>query len=116
MNDKRVGDNMNGIPIIVLVNLSVLWTGAEVAAPIQSIGQERADSDMRPSDMKVFGGLKFRRHTPFLPGDYWQGKRPDFGPTQTNVTVMVNTTAKMVCPISHVADSRVSLFIGKIFE
>ena len=44
MNDKRVGDNMNGIPIIVLVNLSVLWTGAEVAAPIQSIGQERADS------------------------------------------------------------------------
>ena len=53
MNDKRVGDNMNGIPIIVLVILSVLLTGAEVAALIQSIGQERADSHVRPSDMKV---------------------------------------------------------------
>lgn len=48
-----------------------------------------------------------RRHTPFLPEDHWKG-RPDFGTTNTNVTVMVNGTADLRCPISHIMDSSVS--------
>ena len=50
-----------------------------------------------------------RRHTPFLPGDYWKDNRPDFGSTETTLNVMENSTAKFKCPISHVADSSVSL-------
>ena len=53
-----------------------------------------------------------RRHTPFLPSDHWNGLRPDFGPTETDIEVMVNGTAKMKCPITHVSDNRVS-FISK---
>ena len=49
-----------------------------------------------------------KRHTPFLPGDHWKGMRPDFGPTETDIEVMVNGTAKMKCPITHVSDNRVS--------
>ena len=49
-----------------------------------------------------------KRHTPFLPGDHWKGMRPDFGPTQTDIEVMVNGTARMKCPITHVSDNRVS--------
>ena len=51
-----------------------------------------------------------RRHTPFLPGDHWKGLRPDFGPTKTDIEVMVNGTARMKCPITHVSDNRVSTF------
>ena len=51
-----------------------------------------------------------KRHTPFLPGDYWKDRRPEFGDTQTDVEVMVNATAKLKCPITHVADSSVSKF------
>lgn len=51
-----------------------------------------------------------KRHTPFLPGDYWKDKRPEFGDTQTEVQVMVNGTARLKCPISHVADTSVSFF------
>ena len=50
-----------------------------------------------------------RRHTPFLPGDHWKGLRPDFGPTETDLEVMVNGTARMKCPITHVSDNRVSI-------
>ena len=52
---------------------------------------------------------RHRRHTPFLPGDHWKGLRPDFGKTETSIQVMVNGTAKMKCPITHVSDNRVSL-------
>jgi len=56
------------------------------------------------------------RHTPFLPGDYWKGMRPDFGDTETEVRVMLNGTARMKCPISHVADSRISFVRRKDFH
>jgi len=49
-----------------------------------------------------------KRHTPFLPGDYWKDQRPDFGSTETTLNVMENSTAKFKCPITHVADSSVS--------
>ena len=52
-----------------------------------------------------------KRHTPFLPGDYWKDKRPEFGDTETDVEVMVNATAKLKCPITHVADSSVRNFL-----
>ena len=55
--------------------------------------------------------LRKRRHTPFLPGDHWNGLRPDFGPTETDIEVMVNGTARMKCPITHVSDNRVSTFV-----
>ena len=51
-----------------------------------------------------------KRHTPFLPGDYWKDQRPDFGTTDTTLNVMENSTAKFKCPITHVADSSVSFF------
>ena len=62
-------------------------------------------SSMIPHDVRMV-----KRHTPFLPGDYWKDKRPEFGDTQTDVEVMVNATAKLKCPITHVADSSVSQF------
>ena len=52
-----------------------------------------------------------KRHTPFLPGDYWKDKRPEFGDTQTDIEVMVNGTARLKCPITHVADSSVSILV-----
>ena len=52
-----------------------------------------------------------KRHTPFLPGDYWKDKRPEFGDTKTDVEVMVNGTARLKCPITHVADSSVSILV-----
>jgi hypothetical protein len=54
--------------------------------------------------------LREKRHTPFLPGDYWKDNRPDFGSTETSLTIMENSTVKFKCPITHVADSSVSLF------
>ena len=51
-----------------------------------------------------------KRHTPFLPGDYWKDKRPEFGDTETDVQVMVNATGRLKCPITHVADNSVSFF------
>ena len=45
-----------------------------------------------------------KRHTPFLPGDYWKDRRPEFGDTNTAVEVMVNGTGRLKCPITHVAD------------
>ena len=62
-------------------------------------------SPSSPDDVKIV-----KRHTPFLPGDYWKDKRPEFGDTQTDVEVMVNATAKLKCPITHVADSSVSQY------
>ena len=62
---------------------------------------------MNPLTTKKFG--RKRRHTPFLPGDHWKGLRPDFGPTDTDLEVMVNGTARMKCPITHVSDNRVSI-------
>ncbi len=47
------------------------------------------------------------RHTPFMPDEYWRGA-PEFGPTRQNVSVTVNGTAELVCPIGHVQDSAVS--------
>lgn len=64
---------------------------------------------LSPSSMIPVNDVKIvKRHTPFLPGDYWKDKRPEFGDTQTDVEVMVNATAKLKCPITHVADSSVS--------
>ena len=48
-----------------------------------------------------------KRHTPFMPEDHWKGA-PEFGGTQTNLTVMVNGTVDIRCPIGHVMDSAVS--------
>ena len=48
-----------------------------------------------------------RRHTPFMPEDHWKGP-PEFGATETNVSVMVNGTAELRCPIARVQDSAVS--------
>ena len=52
-----------------------------------------------------------KRHTPFLPGDYWKDKRPEFGDTETEVQVMVNATGRLKCPITHVADNSVSFLL-----
>ena len=52
-----------------------------------------------------------KRHTPFLPGDYWKDRRPEFGDTNTEVEVMVNGTGRLKCPITHVANSSVSFFL-----
>ena len=57
---------------------------------------------------RSYSRMLTKRHTPFLPGDHWKGMRPDFGPTETDIEVMVNGTAKMKCPITHVSDNRVS--------
>ena len=47
------------------------------------------------------------RHTPFMPEDHWKGP-PEFGATERNLSVMVNGTAEMRCPIARVQDSAVS--------
>lgn len=47
-----------------------------------------------------------KRHTPFMPEDHWKGA-PEFGATRTNLTVMVNGTVDIRCPIGHVMDSAV---------
>lgn len=57
-----------------------------------------------------------KRHTPFLPGDYWKNKRPEFGPTQTDLEVMVNGTVRLKCPITHVADSSISFVRQRDFH
>ncbi len=68
-------------------------------------------SDVMTSALSNAGGkvIRSKRHTPFLPGDYWKDKRPEFGDTDTDLQVMVNATARLKCPITHVADSSVSL-------
>ena len=69
-------------------------------------------SPFSPSDVILGIGssskVLSKRHTPFLPGDYWKDKRPEFGDTETDVEVMVNGTARLKCPITHVADNSVS--------
>ena len=60
------------------------------------------------------GRIFKKRHTPFLPGDHWKGMRPDFGPSETDIEVMVNGTAKMKCPITHVSDNRVSKVLCRL--
>ena len=42
-----------------------------------------------------------------MPEDHWKGA-PEFGATETNVSVMVNGTAELRCPIARVQDSAVS--------
>jgi hypothetical protein len=42
-----------------------------------------------------------------MPEDHWKGQ-PEFGDTVTNVSVMVNGTVEMRCPIARVQDSAVS--------
>ena len=51
--------------------------------------------------------LRPRRHTPFMPEDHWKGP-PEFGETEVNLSVMVNGTAELRCPIARVQDSAVS--------
>ena len=49
-----------------------------------------------------------KRHTPFMPEDHWtKANPPRFGATTTNVTAVVNGTARLVCPIGHLQDSAV---------
>ena len=48
--------------------------------------------------------VRHKRHTPFLPDDHWKGGPPEFGPTKTDVDVMINGTVDLVCPIGHVQD------------
>ena len=53
------------------------------------------------------GSGRDKRHTPFLPDDHWKGP-PQFGQTETNVSVLLDGTAQLKCPIGHVQDSAVS--------
>ena len=78
---------------------------------MQQIQKLNADQPNNVTNFQILHQLvsRRRRHTPFLPGDHWKGLRPDFGPTETDIEVMVNGTAKMKCPITHVSDNRVSL-------
>ena len=78
---------------------------------MQQIQKLNADQPNNVTNFQITHQLvsRRRRHTPFLPGDHWKGLRPDFGPTETDIEVMVNGTAKMKCPITHVSDNRVSL-------
>ena len=87
---------------------SYFWNGQSSdhwASTSKSVENDRSNWDRSSG---AFRKERRRRHTPFLPGDYWNGQRPDFGPTETDVRVLVNGTAQLKCPISHVADDRVS--------
>ena len=92
------------------INVVILTVMATAVSPTQN------GTGKSPPLGEVGRGGRFPRHTPFLPGDYWNGERPDFGPTETDVKVLVNSTAQLRCPISHVADSRVRFdFFWSIF-
>ena len=85
----------------------ILATNNVVALLSNTVDQQKDNNKNNTSildDDKVI----HKRHTPFLPGDYWKDRRPEFGDTQTEVETMVNGTARLKCPISHVADSSVS--------
>ena len=50
--------------------------------------------------------VKVKRHTPFLPEDHsWPGQ-PEFGPTERNLTAVVNSTVSLRCPIRQSAGQR----------
>lgn len=51
--------------------------------------------------------VRTKRHTPYMPVDHWQGA-PEFGYTESNLTVAVNATAELKCPIGKVQDDAVS--------
>ena len=74
--------------------------------PSHSSGRISNDTINSDSDGGAHA-LRHRRHTPFMPEDHWKGP-PEFGATETNVSVMVNGTAELRCPIARVQDSAVS--------
>ena len=86
-----------------IIKIAVLFLVIFMATALSST----PDADVKMAQLPSIGEGRFPRHTPFLPGDYWRGERPDFGPTETDVEVLFNSTAMLICPISHVADSRV---------
>ena len=86
--------------------LTIVFTCLDTSGSLErEQQQQQQQQQLSTSDDR---GRRRPRHTPFLPGDYWNGNRPDFGPTDTDLKVVVNATARMKCPISHVADNRVS--------
>ena len=61
-------------------------------------------------------GLRSRRHTPFLPDDHWKGP-PEFGPTETDVRVMVNGTADLVLGLhTHIYSTGVVKVLADMAE
>ena len=82
---------------------NVYETGALTALLLLLLSLGPCNSADNPGDPK----LRHRRHTPFMPEDHWKGP-PEFGETETNLSVMVNGTAELRCPIARVQDSAVS--------
>ena len=85
----------------------ILATNNVVALLSNTVDQQK-DTNKNNTTILDDDKVIHKRHTPFLPGDYWKDRRPEFGDTQTEVETMVNGTARLKCPISHVADSSVS--------
>ena len=85
----------------------ILATNNVVALLSNTVDQQK-DNNKNNTTILDDDKVIHKRHTPFLPGDYWKDRRPEFGDTQTEVETMVNGTARLKCPISHVADSSVS--------
>ena len=75
--------------------------------PSNSSGRFSNDTISSSDSESGTHALRHRRHTPFMPEDHWKGP-PEFGATETNVSVMVNGTAELRCPIARVQDSAVS--------
>ena len=91
---------------------NVYETGAVTALLILLLSLGPSNSADNPGDSSAgvaAAGPKSRdrRHTPFMPEDHWKGP-PEFGETETNLSVMVNGTAELRCPIARVQDSAVS--------
>ena len=81
---------------VLFLTLAVTETGSSTSGKVNS----------KPGNVPQ-PGFRSKRHTPFMPEDHWKGA-PEFGATNTNVTVMVNGTVDLRCPIGHVMDSAVS--------
>ena len=90
---------------------NIFESGAVTALLVLLLSLGPSDSSSRFSNDTIgsthVAALRHRRHTPFMPEDHWKGP-PEFGATETNVSVMVNGTAELRCPIARVQDSAVS--------
>ena len=90
---------------------NICESGAVTALLVLLLSLGPSDSSGRFGNDTISDGgthaLRHRRHTPFMPEDHWKGP-PEFGATETNVSVMVNGTAELRCPIARVQDSAVS--------
>ena len=87
---------------------SNVWeTGAVTALLLLLLSLGPSNSADDPGAAAGGDKLRPRRHTPFMPEDHWKGP-PEFGETEANLSVMVNGTAELRCPIARVQDSAVS--------